>query len=119
MLALPAVSSFASAQAYPTQPVRLVVGFAAGQAIDILARLIAQSLAEQLGQQFIVPDPLHRGWLAVLAGMGKPGGFGIPELTVAVRELAWTLGRTHCRHVASVLIGAGAAAGLIIFALRA
>ena len=55
-LALPAVSSFASAQTYPTQPVRLVVGFAAGQAIDILARLIAQSLAEQLGQQFIVEN---------------------------------------------------------------
>src|SRR5260370_12346639 len=56
MLALPGVSSFASAQAYPTQPVRLVVGFAAGQAIDILARLIAQSLTEQLGQQFIVDN---------------------------------------------------------------
>ena len=37
-------------------PVRLVVGFAAGQAIDILARLIAQSLSEQLGQQFVVEN---------------------------------------------------------------
>ena len=35
---------------------RLVVGFAAGQAIDILARLIAQSLTEQFGQQFIVEN---------------------------------------------------------------
>ena len=55
-LALPAVSRVAAAQAYPAQPVRLVVGFAAGQAIDILARLIAQSLAEQFSQQFIVEN---------------------------------------------------------------
>lgn len=44
------------AQAYPAQPVRLIVGFAAGQAIDILARLIAQSLSEQFNQQFIVEN---------------------------------------------------------------
>jgi tripartite-type tricarboxylate transporter receptor subunit TctC len=55
-LALPAVSRVAAAQTYPAQPVRMVVGFAAGQAIDILARLIAQSLAEQLSQQFIVEN---------------------------------------------------------------
>ncbi len=55
-LAFPAVSRLASAQAWPSQPVRLVVGFAAGQAIDILARLIAQSLTEQFGQQFIVDN---------------------------------------------------------------
>ena len=55
-LALPAVSKVAAAQTYPAQPVRLMVGFAAGQAIDILARLIAQSLAEQFSQQFIVEN---------------------------------------------------------------
>ena len=55
-VALPALSRIASAQTYPTRPVRLVVGFAAGQAIDILARLIAQSLSERFGQQFIVEN---------------------------------------------------------------
>jgi tripartite-type tricarboxylate transporter receptor subunit TctC len=55
VLALPAVSS-AGAQTYPAQPVRLMVGFAAGQAIDILARLIAQSLGEQSSQQVIVEN---------------------------------------------------------------
>jgi tripartite-type tricarboxylate transporter receptor subunit TctC len=55
-LALPAVSRVAAAQTYPAQPVRMVVGFAAGQAIDILARMIAQSLAEQFSQQFIVEN---------------------------------------------------------------
>ena len=57
LVAAPAVAiGPARAQAWPAQPVRLVVGFAAGQAIDILARLIAQSLSEQLGQQFIVDN---------------------------------------------------------------
>ncbi|MBI2740517.1 MAG: tripartite tricarboxylate transporter substrate binding protein [Rhodospirillales bacterium] len=56
--ALPAASivSKAQAQTYPAQPVRLTVGFAAGQAIDILARLIGQSLAEQFSQQVIVEN---------------------------------------------------------------
>jgi tripartite-type tricarboxylate transporter receptor subunit TctC len=54
--ALPALTQASRAQTYPAQPVRLVVGFAAGQAIDILARLIAQSLSEQLGQQFVVDN---------------------------------------------------------------
>jgi len=54
--AAPFAPYFARAQAYPSRPVRLVVGFAAGQAIDILARLIAQSLSERLAQQFIVEN---------------------------------------------------------------
>jgi tripartite-type tricarboxylate transporter receptor subunit TctC len=56
-LATPALARRASAQAnYPAQPVRFVVGYAAGQSIDILARLIGQSLTEQFGQQIIVEN---------------------------------------------------------------
>jgi len=55
-LALPAISTIASAQTYPAQPVRMMVGFAAGQAIDILARLIGQSLTDQFSQQFVVEN---------------------------------------------------------------
>ena len=54
--ALPAVSRFAWAQAYPTRPVRIIVGNAAGGAPDILARLIGQGLSERLGQQFFVEN---------------------------------------------------------------
>src|SRR5262245_11253583 len=54
--ALPVVSRFAWAQAYPARPVRLIVPLAAGGASDITARLIGQWLSERLGQQFIIEN---------------------------------------------------------------
>src|SRR5262249_22086060 len=54
--ALPAVSRIARAQAYPSRPVRIVVGFPAGGAPDIIARLIGQVLSERLGQQFVIEN---------------------------------------------------------------
>jgi tripartite-type tricarboxylate transporter receptor subunit TctC len=54
--ALPAVSRFAWAQAYPTRPVRIIVAVAAGSAMDILARLMSQWLSERLGQQFVIEN---------------------------------------------------------------
>ena len=54
--ALPAVSRIARAQTYPTRPVRIIVGFAAGGAPDILARLIGQWLSERLGQPFVIEN---------------------------------------------------------------
>jgi tripartite-type tricarboxylate transporter receptor subunit TctC len=54
--ALPTVSRFAWAQAYPSRPVRVIEGFGAGSALDIVARLIGQSLSEQLGQSFVIEN---------------------------------------------------------------
>src|SRR5262249_8419437 len=54
--ALPVASRFAFAQAYPTRPVRVMVGFTPGGAPDILARLMGQWLSERLGQQFVIDN---------------------------------------------------------------
>ncbi len=53
-IALPAVSRIASAQAYPTRPVRLIIGYPPGGSADITARLMGQWLSERLGQPFVI-----------------------------------------------------------------
>ena len=60
-----------------------------------------------LAQPFMLPDPRDPSRIVVLAGMGVPGHFGVPELTVLAHELCWSLGRLQRRHLATVLIGAG------------
>jgi tripartite-type tricarboxylate transporter receptor subunit TctC len=69
--ALPVLSPVAGALAYPTRPVRVIVGFAPGQAIDITTRIVAQRLSERLGQQFIIEN--------------RPGGGGNIGTEVVVR----------------------------------
>jgi tripartite-type tricarboxylate transporter receptor subunit TctC len=54
--ALPAVTRIARAQAYPSRPVRLIVGYPAGGPVDIIARLIGQWLSDRLGQQFVIEN---------------------------------------------------------------
>ena len=54
--ALPAMSRLASAQAYPTRPVTIVVPFAAGGSTDVSARIVGEYMARRLGQQFIIEN---------------------------------------------------------------
>src|SRR5580658_246340 len=55
-VALPALSRIARAEVYPSRPARIVVGFTAGGATDIQARLMGDWLSQRLGQQFIVEN---------------------------------------------------------------
>src|SRR5579862_6976421 len=54
--ALPSFSRFARAQSWPQRPVRIIVGYPAGIAPDIVARLMGDRLSQRLGQQFIVEN---------------------------------------------------------------
>src|SRR5262245_17708663 len=72
--ALPAVSRIASAQAYPTRPVHIIVPFGPAGATDITARLIGQWLSERLGQQFVIDN--------------RPGGGGNIGTEAVVRAPA-------------------------------
>jgi tripartite-type tricarboxylate transporter receptor subunit TctC len=85
-LALSAVSRVAAAQAYPAQPVRMVVGFSAGQAIDIVARLIAQSLTEQLGRQFIVENRPGAGGNIAADGVAHSPADGYTLLVIGANN---------------------------------
>jgi tripartite-type tricarboxylate transporter receptor subunit TctC len=59
--ALPAASSIAGAQTYPSRPVTIVVGFAAGAATDTIGRIIAERMKSSLGQPVIVEDVTGAG----------------------------------------------------------
>ena len=54
--ALPAMSGIANAQAYPSRPVRLVIGYTPGGSADLTARLMGQWLSEKLGQSFVIEN---------------------------------------------------------------
>ena len=71
--ALPALAGLASAQSYPSRPVRIIVGFAAGGPTDVLARLIGRWLSARLNQQFVVENrPGASGNLATEAVVNAP-----------------------------------------------
>jgi len=71
--ALPSFARLAHAQAYPTRPVHMLVGLAAGGPTDVAARILAEWLSEQFGQQFVVENRTGMaGNLANQAALAAP-----------------------------------------------
>src|SRR5262249_894211 len=77
--ALPAVSQFARAQAYPSRPVHWIVGYTPGGGNDIFARLMGQWLQERLGQPFVIENRPGAGSniATEAARNGRPAGHTI------------------------------------------
>jgi tripartite-type tricarboxylate transporter receptor subunit TctC len=81
--ALPAVPRIAWAQTYPARPVRWIVGFPAGGAADIVARIMAQWLSERLGQQFVIENRPGAGSNIAAAAVARapPDGYTLLWIT--------------------------------------
>ena len=81
--ALPATAHIARAQNYPSRPIRLILGFAAGGSADIVARLIAQFVSDRIGQPVIVEN--RTGASSNLAGeavaRSAPDGYTLLYVT--------------------------------------
>ena len=91
------VSFGATAQTYPSRPVKLIVPFAAGGAVDILGRIVANALTAATGQSFIVDNKPGAGGLLAMDAVAKaaPDGYtlgvgstGTPEERLLCKR-AW------------------------------
>ena len=83
--ALPAWTGVARAVPYPTRPVRLLVGYAAGGPLDISARLIGQWLSERLGQSFIIENRPGAGSNVATEAVVRapPDGYTLLEISAS------------------------------------
>ena len=107
--ALPAVSRIARAQAYPSRPVRIVVGFAAGGPTDIIARLIGQWLSERLGQQFVIENrPGAAGKIATEAVVrAPPDGYTLLQVSTSAAINATLYGKLNYDFIRDIVPVAG------------
>ena len=106
--ALPAASRMARAQAYPSRPARIIVGFPAGGATDIQARLMGQWLSDRLGQQFIVENrPGASGNIGTEAAVRSPAdGYTLLQIVTpnAISAALYSnLGFDFLRDIAPVI----------------
>ncbi len=79
----------AHAQNYPTRPVRIITLTAAGGSLDIMARTLAQSLSESMGQQFYVENKVGAGGNLGVSELGRsaPDGYTIGMITVSTHGI--------------------------------
>jgi tripartite-type tricarboxylate transporter receptor subunit TctC len=79
----------ALAQSYPTRPVRIITLTAAGGSLDIMARTLAQSLSESMGQQFYVENKVGAGGNLGVSELGRsaPDGYTIGMITVSTHGI--------------------------------
>src|SRR5215510_14492226 len=90
--AVPFVPRVTWAQSYPTRPVRLIEGFGAGGAADVVARLIDQSLSERLGQSSVIENRSGAGSnIAAEAVVRAPADGYTPLLVTASNAINATL----------------------------
>ena len=85
-LAAAALPLFAGAQAYPTKPVRLIVAFAPGTTSDIIGRMLAEKLTQQMGQPFVVENRTGAGGTIAADQVAKsaPDGYTLLMSTAAL-----------------------------------
>ena len=83
-----AAAGGAWAQAYPTKPIRLVVGFPPGGGVDILARLISQPLSQELGRQVVIENLSGAGGNIAAAEVAHANPDGYTLLISAISTLA-------------------------------
>src|SRR5215218_8356668 len=79
----------ALAQTYPTRPVRIITLTAAGGSLDIMARTLAQSLSESMGQQFYVENKVGAGGNLGVSELGRSAsdGYTIGMITVSTHGI--------------------------------
>ena len=90
--ALSAIPGIARAQAYPSRPVRIIVGTAAAGVADILARQMGQWLSERLGQPFVIENRTGAG-----ASIGTEAVVGAPGRPYAAPDRFES--RNRCDHL--------------------
>ncbi len=77
-------TAFAQEEAYPSKPVTVLVGFAAGGTTDVLARIVAKGLGEELGESFVVENKLGAGSNIATDQLlrRKPDGYSLMMMAV-------------------------------------
>ena len=95
--ALPVRSRIAQAQAYPTRPVRIIVGFAPGGGTDVLARIFGQLLSERLGRPFLIEN--RTGGLSC-SPRSRLGSSGPQSCSIPT----WSPHRLICHHLRHCIV---------------